>query len=47
LISHWMLKILITEYFIVMIFCLIEKKYDMSMYWFGAIVLNMAVLRMG
>jgi hypothetical protein len=39
------MKILIFEYAILAIVCLFEKKFNIGLYWFGAVILNIAVLR--
>lgn len=42
--SIFLTKILILEYTVIMIVCLIEQKYIFALYWLGAIILNWAVM---
>jgi len=38
------MKILIVEYGVIMIACLIERKWVMATYWLGACILTLAVV---
>lgn len=42
--SNILMKVLIAEYFIIMLACLSEGRFMFGMYWAGAIILNMAVI---
>jgi hypothetical protein len=44
--SEWLTRLLIVEYIVIMVACLVEQKYAFAVYWFGAAVLNTAVLFM-
>lgn len=44
--SAVLLKILIVEYFIMMCVAASESKAALALYWFGALVLNVAVYMM-
>jgi len=44
--SIFSMKLLVLAYIVIMALCLIEKKYLLAMYWFGAIVLNVSIILM-
>lgn len=43
--SNLLIKFLLVEYFIIMGVCVWEAKFNMALYWIGAIILNYAILR--
>lgn len=40
-------QILLVEYVILVLLSFVDKKYDLCLYWAGAAILNLGVLRMG
>jgi len=44
MISNWLIRALIVEYAVIMAVCLIEHRWLMGLYWFGALILNTAIL---
>ena len=44
--STWIMKAFLVQYFICAVVCIFEKKYLLAMYWFGAVILNLAIVLM-
>jgi hypothetical protein len=42
--SNLFIKILLAEYFVIMIVCAVEKNWARTLYWFGASLLQISIL---
>jgi hypothetical protein len=42
--SNWLIRILILEYIIIMMVCVWERNFARSLYWLGAVILQLGIL---
>ena len=44
MISNWLIRLLLVEYAVIMAVCVYEKNWARVLYWFGAGMLQVAIL---